>query len=382
MRIAIIGGGAVGLMTASYLMKNNSSSKITIYDRNKGFGRKILASGNGKCNFMNYKALPSDYNNPEFIEKISKLASKEECLNYFNDLGLLFKFDDEGRMYPVTESSDTILSILMLDLKKINYKLETVVEKIEVKANKVIINGNEEYDCAVLATGSNASIAESKCKDTYKYLSSLNLKMTSLSPVLVGLKAYDDFTILKNTRFKCHLTYHGTKTYEENGEIIFKEDGVSGICVMNASRYFVKNSLMTFDFYPSVSKEELAYKLNARYNVSNNSDYYLAGICHENLIKYLKNKNILEPLAVAKVLKAFTIKIKEPYEMKNAQVSRGGVALDEVNDNLALRKYPNIFIGGEMLDIDGRCGGYNLLFAFMCGIAIGKELLKYENKDK
>ena len=167
-----------------------------------------------------------------------------------------------------------------------------------------------------------------------------------------------------------------------NIKIIFKEDGVSGICVMNASRYYVKDSIMTFDFYPSVSKEELAYKLNARYNTSCNPDYYLAGICHENMIKYLKNKNILKPNAVAMLLKQFTIKIKEPYEMKNAQVSRGGVALDEVNDNLSLRKYPNIFIGGEMLDIDGRCGGYNLLFAFMCGIAIGKELLRYEGKDK
>ncbi len=382
MKVAIIGGGAVGLMTANYLVRNNSSMQITIYDRNKGFGRKILASGNGKCNFMNYKALPSDYNNPEFIKMLSKIASKEDCLNYFNDLGLLFKFDDEGRMYPMTESSDTILSMLMLDFKNVKYKLETIVEKIEVKPDGIVINDNEMYDFAVLSTGSNASITGNKCNDTYKYLSSLNLKMTALEPVLVGLKAYDDIFMLKNTRFKCHLTYYGTQKYEENGEIIFKEDGVSGICVMNASRYYIKDSIMTFDFYPSVSKEELAYKLNARYNTSCNPDYYLAGICHENMIKYLKNKNILKPNAVAMLLKQFTIKIKEPYEMKNAQVSRGGVSLDEVNDNLSLRKYPNIFIGGEMLDIDGRCGGYNLLFAFMCGIAIGKELLRYEGKDK
>ncbi len=140
MDIAIVGGGATGLMVANYLSRYKSKINITIYERNKGFGRKILASGNGKCNFMNYKALPSDYNNPDFIKQLFSIVSKEECLNYFNDLGLLFKFDSEGRMYPMTESSDTVLKILMSDFKAITYRLETVVNKVEVKDNKVIIN--------------------------------------------------------------------------------------------------------------------------------------------------------------------------------------------------------------------------------------------------
>ncbi len=206
--------------------------------------------------------------------------------------------------------------------------------------------------------------------------------MTSLSPALVGLKTSDDVGILKNLRLKCHLTYFGNETYEENGEIIFKEDGVSGICVMNASRYFLKNSTMSFDFYPAVSKEELAYKIGARYNINADPNYYLAGVCHEKMIQYLKKKNILEPNAVAKTLKDFRIKITSLYEMKDAQICRGGVCLDEILSNMSLKKYPRIFMGGEMLDIDGRCGGYNLMFAFMCGMAIGKELLKYESESK
>lgn len=117
MRLAIIGGGASGLMCASFLKRNNSRLDITIYERNKGLGRKILASGNGKCNFMNYKASIYDYNHPEFVSMLFKQTSKDEVLNYFSSLGLLFKFDDEGRMYPQTESSDTILKLLTDDLK-------------------------------------------------------------------------------------------------------------------------------------------------------------------------------------------------------------------------------------------------------------------------
>ncbi len=182
MRLAIIGGGASGLMCASFLKRNNSRLDITIYERNKGLGRKILASGNGKCNFMNYKASIYDYNHPEFVSMLFKQTSKDEVLNYFSSLGLLFKFDDEGRMYPQTESSDTILKLLTDDLKNINIKLDSEVFSLEYKNDKVIINHNDSYDYAILASGSSAGILANKAKNIYSYYDSLSLKKEALRP--------------------------------------------------------------------------------------------------------------------------------------------------------------------------------------------------------
>lgn len=240
MKVAIIGGGASGLMCASFLKRNNSKLDITIYEKNKGLGRKILASGNGKCNFMNYKATIFDYNNPDFVKNIFNNTNKEDVINYFAGLGLLFKFDQEGRMYPQSESSETILKLLTDDLKNTNIKLDTKVFSLQAQNDKIIINNDEVYDYALLASGSFAGIIPSKSLDIYSYYNNLGLKQERLKPVLVGLKVKENLKSIGGYRAKCIINYEGEENYQERGEVIFKGDGISGICIMNASRYFKK----------------------------------------------------------------------------------------------------------------------------------------------
>ena len=196
MKVAIIGGGASGLMCASFLKRNNSKLDITIYEKNKGLGRKILASGNGKCNFMNYKATIFDYNNPDFVKNIFNNTNKEDVINYFAGLGLLFKFDQEGRMYPQSESSETILKLLTDDLKNTNIKLDTKVFSLQAQNDKIIINNDEVYDYALLASGSFAGIIPSKSLDIYSYYNNLGLKQERLKPVLVGLKVKENLKVM------------------------------------------------------------------------------------------------------------------------------------------------------------------------------------------
>jgi flavoprotein family protein len=381
MRLAIIGGGASGLMCASFLKRNNSRLDITIYERNKGLGRKILASGNGKCNFMNYKASIYDYNHPEFVSMLFKQTSKDEVLNYFSSLGLLFKFDDEGKMYPQTESSDTILKLLTDDLKNINIKLDSEVFSLEYKNDKVIINHNDSYDYAILASGSSAGILANKAKNIYSYYDSLSLKKEALRPVLVGFRLKEDVSALQGYRTKCKISYEAEGLYEEKGEVIFKADGISGICIMNASRYFLENALLKIDLYPGASKEEIEYALNVRKRANNDPHYYLDGICHPKMIDYLIKNKITDPALVSGLLKCFILTTKSTYDIPDAQVLRGGISLEEVSSSLSLKKYPHLFVTGEAMDIDGMCGGYNLLFAFLCGMHVGKELIKIENKN-
>lgn len=380
MNLAIIGGGASSLMLASYLKKNNSKINITIFERNKGLGRKILASGNGKCNFMNYKATPFDYNNPSFVEELFKMTPKDEVINYFDSLGLLFKFDSEGRMYPQTDSSLTILELLTSELKDTKVLLEREVFNIKEENNKVIINDNLIFDYAILASGSSASILERKSLNIYNYFKDLNLNFIAPTPVLVGFKTNENFKLLQGLRCKCKIKYEGMRYYEEQGEVIFKSDGISGICIMNASRYFKDDSKLKIDLLPATSKEDILLKINKRKEESSDPNYYLTGICHNKLKEYLIKNNITKPEDVSKVLKEFIINVNGLYSLEEAQVARGGIELSELSKNLSLNKYPHIFACGEVLNIDGACGGYNLLFAFTSGLHIAKELLRYENK--
>lgn len=377
MKLAIIGAGASGLFITSYLKRKYKNIDITLYERNKGLGRKLLASGNGKCNFMNYKAIPSDYNNPLFMEEIFKICKKEDILNYFQSLGLMFKFDNEGRMYPETESSETILKLFTHDLSDTKVLLEHTVNSIKHNNGKVIINDTDVYDLCVLASGSNASIDLKKVSSTYEYLKPLNLKMVPLKSSLVGFKSKENLKLLSGYRAKAMVTYYENDIplYKEGGEVIFKDDGISGICVMNISHIYNQNSAhLTLDLMQNSSVEEISYKLNLRKKVNSDPKYYLDGICHPKMISYLIKNNILEPSVVAKMLKSFKISILDTYDFKNAQVLKGGIDISEVNLNLSLKNYNNIYATGELLDINGKCGGYNLTFAFISAMIVARDI--------
>ena len=384
MKIAVIGGGASGLFLSSYLKRKYKDIDITIFDKNKSLGRKLLATGNGKCNFSNFKAIPEDYNNPEFIFKLFKKCPKEELINYFSSLGLMFYFDEEGRMYPISNSSQTILNLFLEDLKGVDVKLETIVSSIYQKNNKVFIN-EIPFDYAILATGSNANIDIKKAESTYSYLQSLKLKFNKLIPSLVGFKSNDkDIKILKGYRSKgfVYLFDNDKPIFKEFGEIMFKEDGLSGIVVMNSSHYYNSGNKMILDLIPNISPDEMLYKLNKRYGENNNPNYYLEPIFHPQMIEFLKKKNILKPEDIIKFLKEYDPQISQTYDFKDAQVSKGGIDLSEIDEDFRLKKYNRMFVTGELLDINGLCGGYNLMFAFLSALVAAKKIGEiYENKN-
>ncbi len=384
MKIAIIGGGAAGMFLANYLSHLKLNIDITIFERNFSLGRKVLASGNGKCNFSNFKALPSDYNNPLFMEEVFKKCPKEDLINYFSSLGLMFYFDNEGRMYPLSNSSKTIVDLLVYEFDCVKLVEKYAVDKIEIKNNKYYIGGTC-FDILVLATGSNASIDETKVSSTYSYLDSLKLKMVETKPSLVGYKSNLKYIkLLKGLRMKAIVNMYRNKKciFKEFGEVIFKEDGISGIVVMNSSHYYQKGDEIILDLLPDVEISELKYKINLRKKECTNSNYFLASILHPTLIKYLEKIGITDTDQIIDLLKNFNAKVYDTYSMHEAQVSKGGIDLSEINEDFELKKYPNCYALGEMLDINGLCGGYNLMFAFTSALIAGRKIEKlYEDKN-
>lgn len=384
MKIGIVGGGASALFLANYLSRLNLNIDITIFERNKSLARKVLASGNGKCNFSNFKAIKEDYNNPLFMDNLFKHCPKDELINYFSSLGLMFYFDNEGRMYPLSNSSQTIVDLLESDLKNTCINLNYTVNKVEVKDGNPYIDSNK-FDIVVLASGSNASIDLSKIDSTYNYLKPLNLKMVPVRPSLVGFKCkLKDINILKGFRSKSIVSmYRDSKLiFKEFGEVIFKEDGISGIVVMNASHYYKPYDKIILNLLPNIELNEFIYKANLRKKINPSIDYFLSGLIHPTLINYLKKENITDIEKIVEILTNFDVKVISTYSMKEAQVSKGGIDLEEIDYNFKIKKYNSIYALGELLDINGLCGGYNLMFAFSSALVLGKEIKRiYEDKN-
>lgn len=347
MKVGIIGAGAVGLMLATKLEKLNIDYMIF----NKGkVGRKILASGNGRCNIANKNFTPLAYHNNPLAIKIVK-NNQNELFDYFKELHIYTKEDSEGRMYPISESSLSVLNILMSNITKKVCDIE--VNSIKKYKEKYYVNeGYGPFDKIVLATGSIASFK--RPYNSYDYLDTLSIKYNEFKPSLVGFMTNRKVKPISGCRQKSIVKlYQNDKLiHEEEGEVIFKDNGLSGIVIMNMSSYYnqLKNKLNCY-LIIDLSKEDY-------------DDY--SSVINPKILEYVNSNHIS--------IHSFKIPIIGLYDMEFAQVAKGGIDTNLVTDTLKLKDDNNIFIGGELLDCDAICGGYNLMFAFCSSLVIAKEL--------
>lgn len=383
-RVAIIGGGATGLLLANLLF--NEKFDIYIIEKNNKLGKKILASGNGKCNFTNINIKDSNYNNDLAFKIVNKYNS-DKTIALFKKLGMLSKTDEEGRCYPYSESSSTVLDCLKQNLNYVKFMLDTEVKYIEKENNKYKLLCNKEYiafDYVVCCSGSLASNLGSE--KAYNYLASLNIKTTDLKPSLVPLLVKENVFDLKGVRLKCKIILKNSSNgivYEEKGEVMFKEDALSGIAIFNASSYINRKKdsyKIILDLLPDVECCELENYLleKSKKNLS-----LLKGIVNDKLANYINSKSFTNGVEedsidlvkrIAKKLKCLEFSVIGSYPLKEAQVCSGGVSVNEVSENFELKRWPNAYVGGELLDVDGVCGGYNLQFAWSSAMAIANSI--------
>ncbi|MCM1131755.1 MAG: NAD(P)/FAD-dependent oxidoreductase [Roseburia sp.] len=359
MKVAIIGGGACGLLLANILDKNQIFYEV--FEKSL-VGRKILASGNGKANIGN-KMIKEDVYNHSFGYALVN-EYQPHLFKIWEELGLHTKTDEEGRIYPYSESSLSVLECLMKRPLRIveNFPI-TSIHKLN---NKYYLNEvRGPFDYVVISTGSMASFIPKKQEGFYNHLSCLNLKMNALSPSLVGFKLDCNFKKLNGVRVKCKASLVKNKEviYSESGEAILKLDGISGICVMNLSSRYARlkdksGCSICIDLLPDMDIQITSYE-------------DLISLVHPKLVDYFKSYSIAE---VNNLLHHLSFPIVDVYDFEFAQVVSGGISLEEITDHMNLKKDSHIYIGGELLDIDGMCGGYNLMFAFCSALKIGEEL--------
>lgn len=360
-RIGIIGGGASGLLLSILLKKKLPNIEVMVFEALDKVGKKLLQTGNGKGNISNINIENICYNH-----NIDLTLSAKDLMALFQDLGLITKVDNEGRVYPYSERASSILDIFLLNIKKYNVNIVTncSIDKV-LYEDKYILYKNKDiiYSCdyLVLATGGKASI--NFFNVGYSIAKDFGHSITNLCPSLVALKTKEKTKSLAGIRVKCKASVYNDDALREStiGEVLFKEDGLSGIAIFILSRHYIdKHTRIVLDLCPEKSQKELDDALlNA--NIQESLIGYFPKMINYDLINRLNNSN----KSIGYIIKNYDFTIIDTYGFKNAQVTRGGVALAEVNLNTnesLIQK--NMYILGEALDIDGTCGGYNLHYAF------------------
>lgn len=395
--VVIIGAGAAGLMAASRLIHYKSNLSILILEKNNKVGKKLLITGNGRCNLGNTNIDISNYltSNRRILEFIINNANIE---NLFYDLGLVLK-EEDGRLYPYSMQSKTVVNIFTKYLlsNNVSIRYNTIVEKIEKKNNIFIIDDEVKAKYLILTTGG-ASYENTGCsKGNYNLVKDFNHNIVPIEPALVPLKTSLNIKVIDGVRVdaKISLFKDDINIYEEYGQIQFTKKYISGICIFNASLYIkdynnvkIRCDLMHDYDYDSV--KEILFNIFNKYKSSNLSEV-LSYILNDKLAEYIskKFKNKKVKLLSGNDIDNIIIEIKElefdiidnvGFDM--AQVTKGGINMNEVNEYLESNLIDNLYFGGEILDVQGICGGYNLHFAFNSGDIIAKNIINKNNIEK
>lgn len=374
-KIAIVGAGASGLMLGM-LLSQSPQNQVVIFEKNSKVGQKLRASGGGKANVLNHNLSPNAYNNSTFVQSLFQEFPIEHLKSLFENQGMLLRIDEEERIYPATMSAQSVVDWLLHNLgENVQLLCETEVRRIQQKDKRwkllfdtKIQNLSTEclFDYVVLATGSAAGISPKNASNYNSYLSSFYLKHTPLSPSLVGfkIKNYPKSLFGCRSRAKVSLCQGDRAVYSEIGEVMFKEDGVSGIVVLNISSVYNRlknkaNCTLQLDLlcdYPELDEKRYWKQFGT-----------FCGVLPPKLNVLYEKK----PFSLRK----FCLEIDALYGMEFAQVCHGGVSVEELNAHWELKKFPGIYMMGELLDIDGACGGFNLAFAFASACKVAKELI-------
>lgn len=397
---AVIGGGAAGLMCAIRAAENHPEQTIVILEKADRIGKKLLVTGNGRCNLSHIGANAKSYHgdgSDTLINILFKKYNPDAVLTYFRSLGLLTHTDSEQRVYPLSNQASSVLDVLRMRIAQLNIETicNTDIRRIQKTAEGYEIATPELRLSAkklVIAAGGKADYA-GRNNDSRELLRSLGVSMTELTPSLSPVKVNSDvLKSLKGIRATAEATLiHDKKIVKtERGEVQFTENALSGICIFNLSRRANRGGYaIQLNLLPDFSGEQVEQEITQRFRRDKDAvcGEIFTGMFHKSIgIALLKSCGI-KPSTPCKDISIKEIKslcrhitgwrfvCEETHDFKKAQVTAGGVRLSEIDPHtFESNRHRGLFIIGETLDIDGDCGGYNLQFAFASGMCVGDHL--------
>lgn len=382
-----------------------AGAAVVLVDQKEKIGKKIYATGNGKCNFTNQNQHPAYYRCEDvtFPEKIFQYFSKDDTLSYFHALGILPK-DKNGYLYPGSEQASAVVDVLTMELSRLHVKIltETKVLGIQHKNEFQIQTdkGMLSADACIIACGLKASPKLGSDGSLLPEIEKLGHHMIEVVPALVQLKAKPKFfPKISGIRFEMTLTLYinNKRICQERGEVQLTDYGLSGIPTFQVSRYaakaFQKKQKVTaiLDLFPDLQPEEMRKEMQFRFYKQEGKTALecLVGLLPYKLIPVLLKECRIEKDTKASsipeenvqtlchLLKSWKIELTDTNGFSNAQVCAGGLDTRELYANsLESKQIKELYFAGEVIDVDGICGGYNLQWAWSSGVLAGRSAAK------
>jgi len=404
--VIIIGGGASGLFCANTIKSRNPDISVAILEKQKSVGKKLLATGNGRCNITNLYTTENVYHGtfkPKVKTVLSNL-SPDDLMKEFKNIGLLTTVDTEGRVYPLSKHSSTVLETLLLACKQNDVQIirETYITSIS-NTNGLfrIISNNGKYSCGklIIATGSKATPETGADDSILQTLKKLGHTITELTPALCPIPVKSkSLHALKGVRVNGVVSIKNKSSAKnlklEQGEIQFTEKNLSGICIFNLSRIAntLDNTYIDIDLLPDMTYSDVLNMLRCqkqRLKISSIAEDLLTGMFQRKLVNALllaagitkdrtvENVTDKELMSLATLIKNWRFDVIKSNDFTRAQVVAGGIDGNEINEtNMESNIIKNMYLIGEVVDCDGDCGGYNLHFAFASAYTAAKGITK------
>ena len=397
MKVCVIGGGASGMVAA--ITAARAGAQVTILEKNDRLGKKILVTGNGRCNLGNRNLSKEQYYSEDlaFVDRVLDRFGTEETISFFRSIGLLVR-EKNGYLYPYSEQASSVLDVLRYELEQLGVILRTgcPVRGLDRSGSgtfRVMLQDEQLFfDRVILACGSQAAPKTGSSGDGYLFARQLGLTLLPVVPALVQLRCRGSFwKAVAGVRSEGRLCVmeKGRLIASERGELQLTEYGVSGIPTFQLSR--IVNRLLAnspevelfIDFMPDQPDEFFSDFTRNMKKRTRTVEEYFAGLWNKKLLQVFLKEAGLRPSdsvrniprqtleRVYAISRHFSVVCTGSNSFDQAQVCAGGVSLDELTDELEAKKVPGLYLIGELLDVDGKCGGYNLHWAWSTGYIAG-----------
>jgi len=401
--VIIVGGGAAGMLAA--ISASRQGADVTILERNPRIGKKLLTTGNGRCNFTNIYANSSHYqgSNPDFAYTALAKFSITETISFFEELGIAHKVEDVGKVFPMSDQASSVLDVLRYELNEIGVTIicDAYVKEIRKSKDTFIVeleNGSTfQTDRVVLAAGGKAMPASGSDGNGFVLAQKLGHTIKDVFPGLVQLKLEGPFfKQIDGVKFvgTAEILHKGKSVVKDQGDILFGNYGVSGPPILQISRSVAqllqekKEVQLKITIMDRMSEENLRTLVTKRFDKrsSKTVEFSLVGLINKRLIPVLLKeagiRDIKQPVAnlsiqeqekILAILTDWRFKVTGTKSWPSAQVTAGGVATNEINPSTMESNLVNgLYFAGEMIDIDGQCGGFNLQWAWSSGFVAGQ----------
>ncbi len=398
--LIVVGGCSAGIVAAINAKRLYPQKSVAVIEKLPRIGKKLLATGNGKCNITNLYALEHDYVGKGFTLYAQNRYNPNTIVSFFEGLGLICYSDSCGRVYPESNMAASVVDALRFELERLGVEVicDTPVTDIKKNGSDFVVNDEYRSKKIILAVGGKSSPSQGSDGSGYPLAKKLGHGVTNLVPALVPLCGSPEITKpMKGMRVgEVTLTLKGDKTLAKTqGEVLFTDYGLSGIAAMelaaSAQKYIdsvKQNPFTSIDFMPKMTYNEIVEYLQNLCEIKGfcNLDNLLTGflpkavgiaICKASKLyngdKKIEELTLKEIKLIAEKVKNFPVEISGTKGFVNAQVTSGGIKTDEIDpETMQSKKCKGLYFAGEIIDVDGGCGGFNLQWAWASGMLAGE----------